>query len=118
MYLTEINLTSIMDLTKTDRKYKVINRLPIMKRDISLVVSDTLESVNIEKIILDSSKEIVGLSLIDEYRGSQIDDDKKSLSYSIVFQNALKTLTEEEINKEMEKILKSLEEKLNISLRK
>ena len=43
--------------------------------------------------------------------------DKKSITYSLIFENLEKTLTDEEINKAISKILEGLKEKLNAELR-
>lgn len=50
--------------------------------------------------------------------GANIDENKKSLAYSLTFEDSKKTLTDEEINKEMDKIIDVLSKKLNAELRK
>ena len=58
------------------------------------------------------------VDLFDVYTGTNIDENKKSLAYSLTFEDSKKTLTDEEINKEMEKIIEFLNKKLNAELRK
>ncbi len=55
-------------------------------------------------------------SLFDIYEGDQIEEGKKSVSYSIVFRAKDKTLEDAEVNESMDKILKALEE-MDIQLR-
>ena len=51
------------------------------------------------------------------YKGKQIAEGKKSIAYAIVYRRDDKTLTDEEVNKVHEKILRSLEHKLGAELR-
>ena len=55
--------------------------------------------------------------LFDIYEGAQLGENKKSVAYSITFRAEDRTLTDEDVNPVMEKILKELESKLNAQLR-
>ena len=58
-----------------------------------------------------------GCKLFDIYEGSQILDGFKSLAYKIVFRANDRTLTDDEVNGVMDKIIAELD-KLGASLRK
>ena len=49
------------------------------------------------------------ISLFDVYKGAQIDKDKKSVAFNIVLRSKEGTLTDEQINGTMKKIMKELE---------
>jgi len=57
------------------------------------------------------------VKLFDVYKGKQIPEGKKSIAYSIVYRNKEKTLTDNEVNKVHDKILRALEHKLGAELR-
>ena len=57
------------------------------------------------------------LNLFDIYKGKQIPEGKKSIAYAIAYRDENKTLTDKEVNKVHEKILRSLEYKLGATLR-
>ena len=65
-----------------------------------------------------ASNLLTKVELFDVYTGANIDENKKSLAYSLTFEDSKKTLTDEEINKEMEKIIEFLNKKINAELRK
>ena len=50
--------------------------------------------------------------------GANIGENKKSLAYSLTFEDPKKTLTDEEINAEIEKIISALNKKIGAELRK
>lgn len=118
-YIGVLNLKNIFENTSFEKKYKPLNKFPAIQRDISIVVKDSILAKNIEKIIRENGgKFLQNINLFDVYKGSQIDEGFKSISYNILFRSNEKTLTDEEINPLMNKILKSLEENLNAQIRK
>ena len=57
-------------------------------------------------------------SLFDIFESDKIGKDKKSLAINFTFLNTEKTLTDAEVNKVMEKIIKKLEDDLSAEIRK
>ena len=67
---------------------------------------------------MENGKKLVeDIKMFDVYTGDQVDEDKKSVAYSIVYRSSEKTLTDEDVVKVHGKILKELENKLNAVLR-
>jgi phenylalanyl-tRNA synthetase beta chain len=58
-----------------------------------------------------------GLRLFDVYRGEQIGAGKKSLAYSLTYQAQDRTLTDDEVLKIRQRIVKQLEQELGAKLR-
>ena len=56
-------------------------------------------------------------TLFDCYEGVQIGEDRKSLAYSLSFRDMEKTMTDDEVNKIMKKILNGLEHEFQAELR-
>ena len=99
--------------------YSPISKYPSIERDIALVVDRELESIEIEKEILNHSNGIIKeVYLFDEYKGEHVDNAKKSLAYRIIYQSKDETLKDKTIEKIQEEILNSLEQKFNATLRK
>jgi phenylalanyl-tRNA synthetase beta chain len=57
------------------------------------------------------------LSLFDVYEGDKLGKDKKSYAFSLEFGSDEKTLTDEDVSKLTEKIVKSLNNKLGLTIR-
>ena len=79
------------------------------------------EKINVGEIeeIIEKNKSgiIESFALFDVYRGAQLGDNKKSVAYSIVFRAADRTLTDDEVNAVMQKIVDNLKERLGAELR-
>ena len=80
--------------------------------DKDVPVGDIVKIIKGQKSML-----IEDYRLFDIYEGAQLGENKKSVAYSITFRAEDRTLTDEDVNPVMEKILKELESKLNAQLR-
>lgn len=119
VYVGEIHFTELIKHMDFKKLYSPISKYPSIERDIALVVDRELESIEIEKEILNHSNGIIkDVYLFDEYKGEHVDNDKKSLAYRIIYQSKDETLKDKTIEKIQEEILNSLEQKFNATLRK
>ncbi|MGG7077720.1 phenylalanine--tRNA ligase subunit beta [Clostridium sardiniense] len=117
-FVAEINLDAIYDNAELERKYKVLPKFPAVTRDIALLVEEEILVQDIEDTIRKAGGNIVEkVELFDIYRGEQVEEGKKSIAYAIVYRNESKTLTDKEVNKVHDKILRALEHKLGAILR-
>ena len=64
-----------------------------------------------------ANKTLKNLKLFDVYQGKGIDPNRKSLAIGLTFQHASRTLTDDEINSSVDKIVTSLEAQFGASLR-
>lgn len=117
-FIAELNLDLLMKNSNMDRKYKALPKFPAMTRDIALLVDDEVLVQDIEDTIKKQGGGILeSVKLFDVYKGKQIPEGKKSIAYSIVYRHSEKTLTDNEVTKVHDKILRSLEHKLGAELR-
>ena len=85
-------------------KYKEISKFPSVKKDVAFVVDKALTSKEIE--------------VSDVYTGITIGIDKKSIAYSLTFSDNKKTLTDEEVNNLMQKVMDNVCKKFGAEVRK
>ena len=117
-YLAELNLDMLFEYSKTDKKYKALPKYPAVTRDIALLVNDEVLVQEIEETIRKAGGNLVEkVELFDIYKGAQIPEGKKSIAYAIAYRDDKKTLTDNDVNKVHDKILRSLEYKLGATLR-
>ncbi|MBU3129620.1 phenylalanine--tRNA ligase subunit beta [Clostridium tagluense] len=117
-YIAELNLDILYKYADLNKKYNALPKFPAVTRDIALIVDEEVLVQDIEDIIVKQGGNILeSTKLFDVYKGKQIAEGKKSIAYAIVYRRVDKTLTDEEVNKVHEKILRTLEHKLGAQLR-
>lgn len=110
-YVGKINITELMEKCKPQKTYKPLPKFPATTRDLSLICDDSIPVAKIEKAIKTAVGNILEkITLFDVYKGQQIEEGKKSVSYSISMRSHDGTLTDEQADKAMDKALKSLKE--------
>ena len=99
-------------------KFKEISIYPTIKKDIAIILDKEITADQISKIIKKAGGNLlVNYEMFDIYTNSIL-GNKKSVAYSLTFGSNTKTLTDEEVNPVLEKIINSLESSLNAELRK
>lgn len=116
--LCEICLDKFIEKEKEIPFFNAFSKFQSVNRDFSFLVSKELSYKDVFNEIKNSSgkycKEVL---LIDEYEGENIQNGFKSLTFRVKFEKDDATFTDEEIDKIVAKLLKSLQYKLNINLR-
>jgi len=111
VYTAKINITEIIDLAETEISYKPLPKYPATTRDLSLICNDDIQAADIEKTIKKAAGKLLEkVTLFDVYKGKQIEDGKKSISYSLSMRSHDGTLTDEQADSVMKKVLKALKE--------
>ena len=117
VYVAVLDMPLITPLATFDRKYTGIAKHPAVNRDISMVVPKNILVGQIEDMIIQrGGKLLESCQLFDIYEGSQIVAGYKSVAYSITFRAKDRTLTDEDVNAAMKKILNGLQS-MGIELR-
>jgi len=118
VFLFEISLNALKKFIDVNNKYRKISYFPTVKRDLSILVGESISEIQIENIIKKEHRSLIkSIKLYDLYKGQQVPVGCKSLTYSIIFQSDKKTLSEIEINKVMERIVGNLEKEISAELR-
>ena len=89
-----------------------------MKRDLSIVVNESVNYSDIKNSIMQKSSELLKeIILFDVYEGDKIQNNHKSYAISFVFNHKDRTLTDLEVDKQMLTIYNYLVEQYAVSLR-
>lgn len=108
-YVAKLNLTEIISLADTQKTYKPLPKFPATSRDLSIICDDEIPVAKLEKAIRTAVGNILeNVSLFDVYKGKQIEEGKKSVSYSITMRSNEGTLTDEQADSAMKRVLKAL----------
>lgn len=118
VYAAEIDTDLLWTLRGGVPQYTPIPKYPASTRDFSFVCEEDLEAGTIEQAIRGAGiKLLAGTKLFDVYRGVQLGAGKKSVSYRIWLRAADRTITDEEADKAVEKLLAHLQATLGIRIR-
>lgn len=108
-YAAKLNINELMSAASGRITYKPLPKFPATTRDLSLICNDDLPVAELEKAIKGAVGKILEkVILFDVYKGKQIEDGKKSVSYSISMRSHEGTLTDEQADGAMKRVLKAL----------
>jgi phenylalanyl-tRNA synthetase beta chain len=117
-FVAEINLEAMLTQERSPLIFEAVSKYPAVSRDIAMLVEETSTNAEIAEIIRTSAgKFLTKLQVFDVYQGENIEAGKKSMAYNLTFANPEATLTDEEINRMMSKVIKNLEEKIQAVIR-
>lgn len=108
-YVAKFNITEMMKCAVTEVSYQPLPKFPAAARDLSVICDDEIPVAELEKAIKGAVGKILEkVTLFDVYKGEQIEKGKKSVSYSITMRSHDGTLTDEQADSAMKKVLKAL----------
>ena len=118
VYYAEINMDMIGDFVDKVVKVKPISKFPIVERDIAIVVAEEKTNEELSAVIKSACGNLFySVELFDIYRSETIGKDMKSMAYNIKLSDQSKTLTEQDVQTIINKVLKALEFRCGAHLR-
>lgn len=104
IHLLNLDLDNIK-LKSANVKYQELSKFPSSRRDLSMILDDNINFEAIKNLAFNVENKILkDVNLFDEYKGKNIEDNKKSLAVSFTFNDSKKTLTDKLIDKIMLKL--------------
>lgn len=117
-YVFELDLHALLTEETEPVVYTAIPKYPSVTRDIALVADKTVTSGQLEAVIKEAGGALLKeVTVFDVYEGEHMEEGKKSVAFSLQYVNPEQTLTEEEVTKVHENVLKALEETYQAVLR-
>lgn len=117
-YVFELNLELLLAAPKIENEYTPISKYPSITRDIALLVDDDVENATIvEAIKQKGGAYLKDIHLFDVYAGSHLPTGKKSLAYTLTYQDDKGTLTEDQVNTAFDKVTAYLQDKVDAEIR-
>lgn len=117
VYIAEIDVETAFENRRAARTHKPLPKFPAVTRDLAFVCDRDIPVLTLQKEISNAvGKTLERVKLFDVYEGEQIESGKKSVAFNIQMRSADKTLTDEEADAAVKRVLKALS-KLGITLR-
>ena len=105
IFVFELNLDSIYGKT-SKLKYKEAFKYPSISKDMAYVLDRNILVDEVIKTIKKASSKILQeVDVFDVYEGENIDSNKKSVAFKLVFNGIDRTLTDEEVMADFNKII-------------
>jgi phenylalanyl-tRNA synthetase beta chain len=118
VFFADFNWAAILKLISNKIKFTEIPKYPEVRRDLALLIDQAVTYESIYTIAKQTEKSLLkNIDLFDVYEGQNLPEGKKSYALSFSIQDSSKTLTDEQIDKIMNKLQKNFETELGAVLR-
>ncbi len=119
VFAAEISWPVLFELVRRDKvKYSEMPRFPEVRRDLALLLDEQVAYADLQAAAYKSARKLLKqVSLFDVYRGDKIPAGKKQYAMSFVLQDMDKTLTDQDVEKVMGRILATFQNAFGASLR-
>lgn len=117
VFYGEIDWQLLNEKANTQKFFKEIVKFPLVKRDLSMLLDNSVNYSTIEQIGYKTDKRIKEVVIFDVYQGKNLPENKKSYALSYYIQDDSKTLTDKEIEGILSKLIKNYES-IGVEIRK
>ena len=119
VFAAEINWPAFCTLIKRNKiKYSELPKFPEVRRDLAILLDESVSYADLRKSALRVGKKLLkNVGLFDVYRGDKIAEGKKQYALSFVLQDLEKTLTDNDVEKVMSKLLATFQNEFGATLR-
>ena len=119
VYFADFNLGLLFSaIDAADKPASGLPKFPEVRMDLALLLDRSVSYAELEQLAFATEKKLLReVGLFDVYEGEKIETGKKSYALYFILHDYQKTLTDEEIDKTMKRIIKAYTEKLNALVR-
>ena len=118
LYCAELALDELANAKGADPEYVPLPKFPSVTRDIAVVCEEKVTVGALEDCIRSAGGKLIQqITLFDIYRGKGVDEGKKSVAFNLVLRADDRSLTGEEADADVKKVLEALESQLGAVLR-
>ncbi|NRA08086.1 MAG: phenylalanine--tRNA ligase subunit beta [Myxococcales bacterium] len=116
--LLEVNLDALLELEPGGRRFREVSREPAVHRDLAVLVERGQAAEELLAVVRKAAgADLISVELFDRYEGSKLPEGQVSLAFHLVFQRADRSLTDDEVSKRMDRVLRKLTGSFGATLR-
>ncbi len=117
--LADLDLAALRQAAAGHPGTRDVPRFPAVNEDLALVVSEDVPAASVERVIRNAGGALLREArLFDVFRGDQIGAGKKSLAYALTYQAEDRTLTDKDVEKVRNKLMRVVESQLGATVRR
>ena len=120
VFVAEFNWAALVEAANAEqhRDYEPVSRFPVVDRDLAVLVHTDQPVGPLQNTIRDAGAPLLRrVDVFDVYEGEGIEADAKSVAFTLRF-GADRTLTDEEVDAQIDTIVERLEQNYDARLRK
>lgn len=119
IFYGELNSALLFQSANPKLVIQEVAKFPEVRRDLSLVIDKGISFDEIRSLVLSTEKKLIrNIVAFDVYEGDKIASGKKAYALGFTLQDESKTLTDEEIDRTMQRLMSAFEQKLGALIRK
>lgn len=120
VYYSHIDWDYLLEVIKNNAiTYRELPKFPWVRRDLALLIDNHVRFSQIRELALSTEKQFIkDICLFDVYESESLGKDKKSYAVSFILQDEHKTLTDKQIDRIMNNLIKVFEKELGATIRK
>lgn len=119
VFYAELDVASLFEASQPAFRYQEVPKFPEVRRDLSLVLDQTVTFAMIEALVKKTEQKLVReVIAFDVYQGDKIPAGKKAYALGFTLLDETKTLTDEEIEKTMARLMAAFEKDMQAVIRK
>lgn len=93
-------------------------RFPSVRRDLAFELEERIPFAEVERIVREAvGSPLVDLLLFDEYRGGGLGEGRRSLAIGLILQDSSRTLTDDEVDGLVARVVAAMQQKASARLR-
>jgi phenylalanyl-tRNA synthetase beta chain len=107
----EFDVQTLWSLAERRVRYEPLPKYPAVLRDLAVVAAEDVPYQTVERTVKQAGGALLeNVRLFDVYRGERIPEGTRSLALSLTFRSPERTLTDEEVDEIVARIVRALEE--------
>jgi phenylalanyl-tRNA synthetase beta chain len=116
VFVFELELDAVQRISLP--AFSPLSRYPEVRRDLAIVIDQAVEMQQIENCIREGGSDLLtDIRLFDVYTGKGVAQGRKSIAFGLILQEFSRTLTDQEVDAEVERIVSALKLKFAATLR-
>jgi phenylalanyl-tRNA synthetase beta chain len=117
-FAAELELTTLVEHCQHVPQLVHLPRFPAVRRDLSLVVAESVRYEQIEKLVMQLKlDDLEGVEYVTTYRGKPLEKGQKSVTLTLVFRSLTATLTAEQVEGSVQKAAEAAKTQLAATFR-
>ena len=118
MALCEMDLKPLLKHVGETGRVSAVPQFPLVRRDIALVADSSVKNADIESVIRkNGGRELTKTEIFDIFKSKELGAGKRSVAYALEFRSPERTLTDDEVGRDFQRIVDALKATAGIEVR-